>query len=145
MDIHLGYINGLLNQQEKILNDKATSSREKLNDIVTMLITDIKTKGSAAKIFFTEMKNLSEERIELIKSKRDQFRFNLEELLNQGVKNGEFRSDLKTAIVTFGILGVANWSYFWFNPAGNVSDREVAEIFVEMILQGIQTTLIVNK
>ena len=138
MNIHLGYIDELLVQQEMILQDKSKPCKVKLNDIVHRLITDIKSSGSAGKIFFREMKNLSEERLALVIPKRDQFRHNLEELIKDGMDNGEFRSDLNPAIITFGILGITNWSYQWFNPQGSVSDREVAEIFVEMILKGIQ-------
>jgi AcrR family transcriptional regulator len=138
MDIHLGYINELLHQQELILKDTGRSSKEKLAGIVSVLICDIKTRGSAAKIFFREMKNLSEERLNLIIPKRDQFRIKIEELIKEGTEKGEFRSNLNASIITFGILGITNWSYQWFNPNGTMSDKEVAEIFVEMILKGIQ-------
>ncbi len=138
MDIHLGYIDELLYQQEQIFNDEAKSCKQKLFEIVYMLLNDIKTKGLAAKIFFRELKNLSPDRFALIDPKRDQFRLNIEELIRTGMKNGEFRSDLNPAIITFGILGITNWSYQWFNPNGSSSAREVAEIFVEMILKGIQ-------
>jgi TetR/AcrR family transcriptional regulator, cholesterol catabolism regulator len=138
MDIHLGYINDLLAHQEQILNDSIKSCKEKLFDIVNMLISDIKTQGPAAKIFFRERKNLSEDRLALIVPKRDQFRFNIENLIKDGMERGEFRADLNSRIITFGILGVTNWSYHWFNPEGKVTDREVSEIFVEMILEGIQ-------
>ncbi|MCM3768791.1 TetR/AcrR family transcriptional regulator [Neobacillus niacini] len=138
MDIHLGYIEGLLVQQEEILNDHTKTYKEKLFDIVYMLISDIKLRGSAAKIFFREMKNLSDEHFAMIDPKRDQFRFNLEELIKAGMESGEFRPDLNPGIITFGILGITNWSYQWFKPDGSVSDREVAELFVDMILQGIQ-------
>jgi hypothetical protein len=63
---------------------------------------------------------------------------NVEKILNEGIEKGEFRADLNAHIVTFGILGASNWSYQWFNPNGVSTDREVAEIFVEMILEGIQ-------
>lgn len=139
MDIHLGYINYLLDHQERIFNDKSKSCKEKLYDIVKMLICNIKTQGPAAKIFFREMKNLSKERLELIVPKRDQFRINIESLIREGMDKGEFRADLNAPIIAFGILGVTNWSYHWFNPEGVHSDEEVAKIFVEMILEGIQT------
>jgi AcrR family transcriptional regulator len=138
MEIHLGYINELLVQQEKILQDDTKSSKQKLFDIVYMLISDIKTRGAAAKIFFRELKNLSEERLALIVPKRDQFRFNIEGLIREGMAKGEFRPDLNPEIITFAILGITNWSYQWFNPNGSASDYEVTEIFVEMILKGIQ-------
>lgn len=139
MDIHLGYINHLLDTQGQILGDKM-SCKEKLFEIVYMLIRNIKSQGPAAKIFFREMKNLSEERLSIIVPKRDQFRNNIENLLLDGIENGEFRTDLNAHIVTFGILGAANWSYQWFNPGGAATDREVAEIFVDMILDGIQVS-----
>jgi len=138
MDIHLGYINELLVHQEQILNDTSKTCKQKLFEIVNMLITNIQRQGAAAKIFFREMKNLSSERLALIVPKRDQFRLNIEALINDGISKKEFRQDLNARIVTMGILGITNWSYQWFNPNGMVSDREVAEIFVEMILKGIQ-------
>jgi AcrR family transcriptional regulator len=138
MDIHLGYIDGLLVHQDQLLNDASKSCKEKLSAIVFMLITNIKTQGAAAKIFFREINNLSSDHIELIVQKRDQFRLNIEGLIKDGVEKGEFRSELNTAIITMGILGITNWSYQWFNPNGKSSDQEVAEIFVEMILEGIQ-------
>jgi len=138
MDIHLGYINELLVRQEHILQNESTSCKDKLAGIVNMLLTDIKTRGSAAKIFFREMKNLSQERLGMILPKRDQFRYNLEELIKKGMNIGEFKPDLNPAIIAFGILGAVNWSYYWFDPEGSVSDHEVAEIYVDMILKGIQ-------
>ena len=138
MDIHLGYISELLLKQERIVNDPSKTCKEKLFEIVNTLITDIKTRGLAAKIFFREMKNLSNERLALILPKRDQFRLNIEQLIMDGIEKGEFRPDLNASIITFGILGITNWSYQWFNPNGSSTDREVAEIFVEMILKGIQ-------
>ncbi|WML47993.1 TetR/AcrR family transcriptional regulator [Neobacillus sp. PS3-34] len=138
MDIHLGYIDELLARQEQILGDDMLSCKQQLFEIVFMLISSIKGKGSSAKIFFREMRNLSENRLAQIASKRDQFRLNVERVVRLGMEKGEFRSDLNAAIVTFGILGAANWSYQWFNPNGVSSDREVAQIFVEMILKGIQ-------
>ncbi|MBT2738483.1 TetR/AcrR family transcriptional regulator [Bacillus sp. ISL-7] len=138
MDIHLGYIDGLLFYQEQILKDASKSCKEKLFEIVNMLITSISSQGAAAKIFFREINNLSSDHIELIVQKRDQFRLNIVVLIRTGVEKGEFRPELDEQIITMGILGITNWSYQWFNPNGRVSDREVAEIFVEMILKGIQ-------
>ncbi|PLR95339.1 TetR/AcrR family transcriptional regulator [Bacillus sp. T33-2] len=138
MDIHLRYIDELLSRQEQIMTDGQLSCKGKLFEIVYMLISSIKTKRSSAKIFFRELHNLSGDRLAQIVSKRDQFRFNVEHLVTEGMDKREFRGDLNAAIVTFGILGAANWSYHWFNPSGSYSDREVAGIFVDMILKGVE-------
>ncbi|MGC5323922.1 TetR/AcrR family transcriptional regulator [Brevibacillus sp. SYSU BS000544] len=138
MDIHLNYIDGLLEQQEKILNDQTKNCRKKLFDIVYLLIHTIESQGPSARVFFREMRHLGKENLERILPKRDNIRFNIEKLLQEGVQSGEFRPDLMVEIVTFGILGITNWSYQWFNPKGKVPDKEVAEIFVDMILSGIE-------
>ena len=138
MDIHLSYINELLSGQETILQDPSKGCKDKLFDMVYMLLKSIKFKKSSATIFFREMKNLSEDKLDQILPKRDEFRNKIEGLLIEGVKLGEFRSSLDTSIISFAILGVVNWSYQWFDPDGKKTDREVAEIFMEMILHGIK-------
>lgn len=82
------------------------------------------------------MKSLSDEsKTELVR-KRELFRINLQTLLEEGKLNKEFKKDLQADIVSFGILGMTNWSYQWFNPQGKVSDKEVSKIFTDMVLEG---------
>lgn len=138
MDIQLRYIDELLEHQESILNDTTKDSKSKLFEIVYMSLTSIKKQGSSARIFFREMKNLSEESLTKIMPKRDQYRLNIERLVKEGIEKKEFRNDLNPIIVTFGILGIMNWTYQWFSPKGSLSEREVSEIYVEMLLNGIQ-------
>jgi AcrR family transcriptional regulator len=137
MDIHLQYIDRLLENQEAILADDTKSYQEKLYDIIFKLIHDIEKEGLSAKVFFREMRHLSEKHLEQIVSKRDRFKENIQQLVEEGMEAGQFRADLPSDIVTLGILGMANWSYFWFKPDGEKSDREVANIFYEMLVKGI--------
>ena len=138
MNIHLDYINGLIERQEAILNTSRKTCRQKIHDIAYLLVSDIRSQGLSAKVFFREIKLLSEDKLEEILPKRDQFRFNIEDLILQGMKTGELRSDLNPTIITFGILGILNWSYQWFNPEGVISEHELADMFVEMIMKGIE-------
>ncbi len=64
--------------------------------------------------------------------------YNIEKLLTEGRKNGEFREDFDVSIVAFGILGMMNWSYQWYKPDGEKSDTEIAETFVNMVIKGIE-------
>lgn len=139
MDIHLQYIERLIENQETILADKTTSYPEKLHSIIFKLVHDIEKEGLRAKVFFREMRHLSEEHLEQIIPKRDRFKENVQEIIEKGMEAGQFRSDLPSGIVTLGILGMTNWSYFWFQPDGEKSDREVAAIFYKMLMKGIQS------
>lgn len=143
MDIHLAYINELLSEQEMILEDSNKGYKDKLFDIVYILLKSIKSKKSSATIFFREMKNLSIEKLNQILPKRDEFRIKIEKLLIEGMESGEFRPTLDASIISFAILGVVNWSYQWFDPDGKKSDWEVAGIFMEMILYGIEKKLVI--
>ncbi|MEI5906931.1 TetR/AcrR family transcriptional regulator [Bacillus spongiae] len=137
MDIQLAYIDDILSHQERILLDSTKNCKDKLFEIVYLLIRNIERQGASAKVFFREMRHLNEERLNEIIPKRDQFRKNVETLINQGMGNGEFRTDLNARIVTFGLLGMTNWSYQWFNPSSQLTDKELSEIYLEMVLNGI--------
>ncbi|AZB44011.1 TetR/AcrR family transcriptional regulator [Bacillus sp. FJAT-42376] len=138
MDIHLSYIDSLLLKQKTILDDPLKNYREKLYDVVYLLIHDIEKEGLSAKVYFREMRNLSEPHLSLIASKRNQFRKQIEEIISKGMDHQEFRDDLPVDIVTLGVLGMANWSYFWFDPSGRETDSNVSEIFLKILLEGLK-------
>jgi AcrR family transcriptional regulator len=60
-----------------------------------------------------------------------------QQILREGVENGEFRRDLDIPVVSYGLLGMLNWSYKWYDPQGRLSVREVAEEFTSLALAGI--------
>lgn len=139
MDIQLRYIDELLEHQEGIMEDQTLNSKSKLFEVVYMSLTSIKKQGLSAKIFFREMKNLSEESLKRIMPKRDQYRLNIERIVTEGIERKEFRKELNPVIVTFGILGITNWTYQWYSPDGSLSEKQVAKIYLDMLLNGIQT------
>jgi AcrR family transcriptional regulator len=136
MDIHSNYINELLEKQRKIMNSSG-DYKTKVIDVIRLLITEIEPNGRKASIFYRELINLNEENQQVIKEKRKEFRFNLQELIEKGMDNGEFRRDLRADMVCFAILGMCNWSYNWFDPAGTVSDQKLTEIYAKTLLDGI--------
>lgn len=136
MDIHLSYIDDLLEHQKKIQQTQL-GNREKLTQLVALLITDIVNHGPSGKVFFREMRHLCEENAVEVKRKREQFRKNLESILREGVVKQEFRQDIEPEIVAFAILGITNWSYQWFNPSGEISAEHLADIYSDLVLNGI--------
>lgn len=137
MDIHHNYITNLLERQNRIINGASITQKEKLTEIIRLLITDIADKGPSARVYFREMRHLANENISAIKQKREQFRLNIENVVQVGIDKSEFYADLRADMIAFGILGVTNWSYNWFNPDGEVSSEELTKIYADMILTGI--------
>ncbi|MFD1864497.1 TetR/AcrR family transcriptional regulator [Planococcus chinensis] len=136
MDIHLGYIDDLLERQEKIMQE-GSDSRGQLIRIVELLIGDIEEHGPSGRVFFREMRHLGEANAEEVKDKRERFRLEIEALIRRGVQAGEFRREIRADMAAFAILGVTNWSYQWFNPGGGIPAGQLAEIFSDMILNGM--------
>ncbi|SEQ61689.1 TetR/AcrR family transcriptional regulator [Piscibacillus halophilus] len=135
--IHYEFINNILDKQEEVLNNPNIDSKEKLDQIVKVLTYEIKHSAQSARIFFREMRHISEEHLAKISPKRHQFRKNLEKLVTDGMANGEFQEHVRPDILSYAILGITNWSYFWYDPSGPIKEKELAEGYVEFILKGL--------
>ena len=60
-----------------------------------------------------------------------------QQILQEGVENGEFRSDFDIQVTSYGLLGMLNWSCEWYDPQGRLSIQEVAEEFTALALGGL--------
>ncbi|GGF25068.1 TetR family transcriptional regulator [Halobacillus andaensis] len=136
--IHDTFISGLLHKQRKIMQTENYSYKEKLYAVVEMMILNIAEGVDSAMVFFREMRHLSEAKTKEILPKRDQFQKNIQEIIEGGISKGEFRSDLRADMLSYAILGIANWSYFWYEPGGEVKEQELTNIYMNIILQGIE-------
>ncbi|MDS9471592.1 TetR/AcrR family transcriptional regulator [Sporosarcina pasteurii] len=136
MDIHLRYIDELLDFQKEIIENEQTC-RDKVVKIVGLIIGDIKSQRANGRVYFREMRNLKADNAEIIKAKRSEFREKLERIIVEGMESGEFRHNLNAKMITLAILGVTNWTYQWMDPSGDVTVEEVAEMFADFVLHGI--------
>lgn len=136
MEIHLHYICDLLEKQRAILQTIKGFSKQ-LSEIVALIVYDMKFRKAQGQIYLREMRNLTNEHAETIKEKREEFRLNVAKVIADGIQAGEFQSHLSPGITSFAILGVTNWSYQWFNPAGELSVEELADQYIDIILHGV--------
>lgn len=60
------------------------------------------------------------------------------ELVQIGVHEGSFRPDLDVAITVKAIMGMCNSTLLWYNPHGRLTINAVAQVFSEIIRQGIE-------
>ncbi|PSL43609.1 TetR family transcriptional regulator [Salsuginibacillus halophilus] len=137
MEIHRSYIDEILEQQQTILKNEDATDAEKLKALIHQLITSIEPKGDSARVFFREFRHLSREHLDEVLPKRDQVRLNFEQVIRDGMQHGVFRPELNPVIVTLGILGACNWTYQWFDADGSTSADEVAAIYVDYMLHGL--------
>jgi len=60
-----------------------------------------------------------------------------QQILREGMKTGEFRADLDVQVISYGLLGMLNWLYKWYDPHGRLNAREVAGQFSALALAGL--------
>lgn len=137
MDIHLQYIDDLLRRQKMIIEHEKTA-KDQIVKMVELIIHDIEEQGAIGRVYYREIRHLTPENAATIRGKRAEFRDNIEKILKAGIDSGEFRKNLEPKMITFAILGITNWSYQWFNPKGNLSVQELAKMYTDFILNGIQ-------
>jgi len=84
------------------------------------------------------------EREEMKRRFREQFKLSpkqyercWQQILREGVKSGEFRPDLDVPVVSYGLLGMLNWLYKWYDPRGRLGVREVAGQLSALALAGL--------
>ena len=58
-------------------------------------------------------------------------------IVAEGLKSGVFVSSGSPKLIVAGILGMCNWSHRWFKSNGRLHASEIAEIFADMVLNGI--------
>lgn len=73
-----------------------------------------------------------------MKAKRKNFRLNIEKIIQSGIDAGEFQSDLRADMIAFGVLGITNYSYNWFQADGELTSKELANLYAGMVLNGIR-------
>ena len=84
------------------------------------------------------------EREEMKRRFREQFKLSpkqyercWQQILREGVKSGEFRPELDVPVVSYGLLGMLNWLYKWYDPRGRLGVREVAAQLSTLALAGL--------
>jgi len=77
--------------------------------------------------------------LETVIAQRDLFDRGLRRIIELGMKAGTFaKGDPK--LLTFAILGAANWITRWYDPAGTAGSDEISETFADYLLAGLRGT-----
>ena len=58
-------------------------------------------------------------------------------IIREGIEGGEFRAEHDIQVASYGLLGMLNWLYKWYDPQGRLSVQEVAEQFTSLALAGL--------
>jgi AcrR family transcriptional regulator len=91
--------------------------------------------------FFVTMlqgiKSLSPEKRQKTVALRDRHEANLRTILRRGIEAGVFRP-VDVALAGRAVLSMLNWMIRWFRPGGPLRAEEVARMYFDLILRGLE-------
>jgi len=126
-------LSAAMEQMEAIYQEELSSMEKMKKAIKTHLDIAIREKEVFNLIVKPEQL-FSEDNIEEIIEKRDQYARIFDKIIAEGVKRGEFTvSDKKMARMI--ILGATNWVQVWYSPEGKFKKEKVEDIYAEYFLK----------
>jgi AcrR family transcriptional regulator len=117
--------------------DQPDDPETRLRELLSSLLATTARYLPNVTVFYQERRHLTGAQYKAIKRKRDEFDRLFLQVIERGIEEGVFRSDLEPRIVSLGILGMYAWVHQWYRPSGRFSAEDVAGIFNEMILGGL--------
>ena len=127
-----------LRRAERVLDSPALASVKLRRLLVGHIETAIEHLD-AATVFLNEWRYLSEGPRAEIQAKRDRYEQMVREVIEAGVKQGEFRDDADIRFAATLVLSAGNWTYAWYRPGGELGPTEIGERFATLVLKGLQT------
>jgi AcrR family transcriptional regulator len=117
--------------------DTAVGPAEKLRRAITAHLEAFDRHYPQLFVYLREREAVKRRFREMIGFSPKEYERRWQQILREGVENGEFRPDLDIQVASYGLLGMLNWSYKWYDPQGRLSVQEVAVEFTSLALAGI--------
>ncbi len=93
----------------------------------------------AATVFLNEWRYLSTDKRAEIQAKRDRYEEIVRKIIQDGIDEGEFRSDANVRFAARLVLSAGNWTYAWFKPGGELGPTAIGEMFADLLIRGIKS------
>jgi AcrR family transcriptional regulator len=88
-------------------------------------------------VFYHDFRSLSGERRSSIVESRDYYDGLLRGFIRQGQKDGTVCPDVDAKAAALGVMGMLNWIYQWYHPGGGLNERELADEFADLVVNGL--------
>lgn len=120
---------------EEVL-DRGLPADELLREMARVLVRNISDHRSEWAVFFREYQALTGERRDAVVAARERYEGYWRQALDQGVRSGVLRPTPR--LLVKGLLGMLNYTYLWFTPDGDLSPEELADLFLDALIDGIR-------
>lgn len=122
---------------EQMLADLPKSPMHRLRAAIKEHIAIVAENPERALVVFHQWRFLSDANLPRALEKRRRYEKIFTKIVSDGIRSGDFRSDLDAKIAVFAILGALNWIAEWYSPAGPTSVEQLGEKYADTLLSGI--------
>ena len=110
---------------------------EQLRQVVLRHVRFVVSHRSFLTVFFSEEASLPARFARGLARQKDRYDRDLEKIVQRGIRSGAFRP-VSARLVVYGLLGMVNWLYKWYNPRGPLGPDEIALAFLSFVQEGIR-------
>lgn len=121
---------------EKLLASEL-SGKERLHRALLAHVEAVTENMEMATVLLREAFSLGADQSKVIQEATDRYLNLWTRILEEGMEEGEFRP-VPARVTALAILGSVNWVYRWYREGSGMSAEELAKVFGELFLKGIE-------
>lgn len=111
----------------------------KLRRVIRFHVGAVIAERSFLAVFFSEEANLPPRLSRAIRRRKARYDRTVRAIVEAGVRNGSLRVS-NPRLLVFAVLGMANWVYQWYDPAGEWDADAIAAGFIALLEPGYLAT-----
>lgn len=112
--------------------------RDQLRHVAIGTIVNLGQYRAHVSVYLQDRRFLTGDRQRNISKKRREIDDLFCQIIQAGIDEGYFRSDLSAKLTSFGLIGMYAWVINWWRPGGAMSLEEIGEHYVDLIVNGLQ-------
>ena len=134
--IHNVYVESQIELCTRIISEDL-NPREKLRELARATITNLNQYRAHVSVYMQDRRFLTDQRKKNVLEKRSEIDKLFNSIIEDGVRSGYFRTDVSPKLITFGIIGMYAWVINWWKPSGSLSLEQIADQYVDVLLDGL--------
>ncbi len=127
---------GALTKELEAIIASDDSPKNKLHRAIQAHLTALCEHLDIYTVYLSERRALSGRTHARVRTEAERHARLLEQIIQEGIAEKEFCA-VDSKMTAHAILGMCNWLYQWYSPAGRLSPHEIAMIFSDLVIDGM--------
>jgi AcrR family transcriptional regulator len=125
-----------MNSYAENVLDRGLGAEQAMHEMARGLLRNIADHHPQWSTFFRDYNALTGKRRDTVIAARERYEGYWRQVLDQGAREGILRPTPR--LLVKGVLGMLNYTYLWFTPDGEMTPEQLADVFLDALLNGIK-------